>query len=168
MSCLRRIRGGSDDRQGERERGTVPHFRPYTDLATMSFHDVFDDGKSQTSTPRGGGWHLDKLVEDTRQIVCWDATAGIGHGDGDVTIACGCGHGNLTTALGMPYGIAHEVGDDALYVQTISTHDRQYGRHVDSERALVGFHLRAHRGDGRVHERGGADGDHVGRVLAFP
>src|SRR5262249_39492761 len=125
VSCLRSIRCGSDARQSECERGTVLHFRPYTDLATMGFNDVFGNGKSQTGTSSGGVWHLDKLVEDARQIVCWDTTAGIGHGDGDVTSACGCGYGNLTTALGMTYGITHEVGDDALDLQTISAHGRQ-------------------------------------------
>src|SRR5262245_26061065 len=131
----------------------------------MGFNDMFGDGKSQTSTSRGGVWHLDKLVEDARQIICWDTTAGIGHGDGDVTSACGCSNGNCTTARGMTYGITHEIGDDTLYVQTVSAHGRQYGRHVNGESALVGFHLRAHRGDGRVYEGGSADGYQAWCVL---
>jgi hypothetical protein len=82
----------------------------------MGFNDMFRNGQAQTSAAGGSVGHLYKPVEEARQIFWWDTTAGIGHGDGDVAITLGCGNGNLTTALSMPHGIAHEVGDNALYL----------------------------------------------------
>ena len=67
----------------------------------------------------------------------------------------------------MPYCITHEIGDHALYLQTVCVHVGNPDGHIDPECALLAFHVRLHRCHAPFVSRLAAlMGTQMGRILA--
>jgi hypothetical protein len=66
----------------------------------------------------------------------------------------------------MTYGIAHEVREDPLDLQTICQYIRQPRGHLNPECTLLSLDVRLHRGQRRLYQGGSADGHEMGCRLA--
>src|SRR3712207_4513931 len=73
----------SCQRQAYRKKAALPHYATGFDRAAMGLDDPAHDRQPETGAARvaaAPGIHPVEAVEDVRQVLRWDANAGISHG----------------------------------------------------------------------------------------